>query len=346
MRYSFPLWIVCMLSVTRSAVGQEAKPYISLVLEGKFRWINYMAFSNDGAVFAASHCWSHGPSFVTLWDAKTGNKLRTVDGPEGTLGFNVLAFSPDGKQFAVGGIDEIRVIDLHSGKLLHQFKEPHPDVHDLAFSPNRQMLASCGRDNEVVLWDLKTGRRTVTLRHDRPWVFSVAFSPDGKKLTALGFSSDEGRTVGWQTHRWDVATSKPLAQARGAIDENFEYGGLSPDGEVVAIRKAARLQLRDSASGKLRGAIDMPGDEESANFAFSGDNKYVITIGREKKNENVTGRLDRWDITTGKNVGSKLIPEAVEGYFLLAPRGDVLAVRDGESTIKLWRARDLLPPLK
>ena len=80
-----------LVAVTTPTIGaQDAKPSANLELEGKFRWITYMAFSPDGKILAASHCWSHGPCFVTLWDATNGNQLRKLDGPE-VVGSDPLA---------------------------------------------------------------------------------------------------------------------------------------------------------------------------------------------------------------------------------------------------------------
>src|SRR5262249_39725926 len=98
------LWVGTSLPF---ASAQAAEPYARLELDGKCRSIPYSAFSPDAKMRATSHCWSHGPSFVTLWDTANGKQLRKIDGPKALLAFNPLAFSPDNKLLAVGGIDEI-----------------------------------------------------------------------------------------------------------------------------------------------------------------------------------------------------------------------------------------------
>ncbi len=55
MRQGFMLAMLCVAVTTPTVGGQDAKPFANLELEGKSRWITYMAFSPDGKTFAASH---------------------------------------------------------------------------------------------------------------------------------------------------------------------------------------------------------------------------------------------------------------------------------------------------
>jgi WD40 repeat protein len=61
-----------------------------------------LAFSPDGKMVAT------GGWRVTLWDAATGRKARTLDGHRGTV--EALLFRPDGKQLVSGGSDSNVVI--------------------------------------------------------------------------------------------------------------------------------------------------------------------------------------------------------------------------------------------
>ncbi len=336
--------LIGVLLAGNGASGQEAKPYAELAIEGDYNWITYLALSGNGKVFAVSHADSDGPCFVTLFDAVSGKLLRQVDGPKDTVGFNAVSLSPDGKRLAVGGIREILMIDAESGKLLHKLENPHYHAHSLPFSPDGLTMASCGYGDKVILWDVKTGKKTATLKHSRDLLWSVAFSSDGKKVTALGFPND-GDTSKWVVQVWDRATSKELSRLKGKKDKNFVRADLSPNGEVVVVAKETSLELWDISSGKLMSVIEVEGYESG--YEFSADGKSLITVGyTEEPKGKVAGRVERWDVKTGKKLGSKALATNLGSYFVLSRRGDRVAIQDGRSTVKLWSADKFLPVVK
>ncbi|KJY45453.1 hypothetical protein VR46_14700, partial [Streptomyces sp. NRRL S-444] len=60
-------------------------------------------------------------------------------------------------------------------------------VHELAFSPDGQLLASAGEDGVALLWDPVTGERVGSaLTGHEGAVGGLAFSPDGSLLATAG----------------------------------------------------------------------------------------------------------------------------------------------------------------
>src|SRR5262249_28674609 len=66
-------------------------------LGGDTDGVGSVCFSPDGRLLAASF-----PTEVRLWDADTGQFLRTLKGPR-TWGIVSISFSPDGRSLAAGG---------------------------------------------------------------------------------------------------------------------------------------------------------------------------------------------------------------------------------------------------
>jgi WD40 repeat protein len=94
-------------------------------------------------------------NLACLWDISTGNVVKKITLPEGGIGS--VAFSPDGKYFAVA-VDEpepkIRIWDLAQGYELGVIQGFHGKVCSLAFMPDGKRLISGMDDTTGLVWDL------------------------------------------------------------------------------------------------------------------------------------------------------------------------------------------------
>jgi eukaryotic-like serine/threonine-protein kinase len=156
------------------------------VLQGHGSLVSCVAFSPDGTRIASG---SYGrgekprtdfTQTVKLWDADTGQLLRTFPGHKGDV--RCIAFSPDGKILATGSRDHsIRLWNPETGEVLAILGGHDNDVVAVAFSPDGKTLASASNDETVLLWDVASGKAGASLKHDSQ-VRSLAFAPDGKTL--------------------------------------------------------------------------------------------------------------------------------------------------------------------
>jgi WD40 repeat protein len=146
----------------------------------------------------------------------------------GTMGRSVtsMAFSPDGRILATGGVESKSNFDLAammSGATPQKGqKKPSrntPDPQD--FMKNMKVEAI----GQVVLWDVSTGREIGALKGHGKGVTSVAFSRDGR-LLASGSSDNTIRI-------WDLATKRELRTLTGHTS-NIESIDFSPDGRLLA----------------------------------------------------------------------------------------------------------------
>ncbi len=111
----------------------------------------WMAQSTDGKLLAVT-CGSN----VILYDAQTGEQLRTLGGFTNRV-VNA-AFSPDGKFLVSGtGDNTARVWDVQTGQAT-TFTGHNHGVWGFAFSPDGKRIASDSLDNTVRVWESDTGK--------------------------------------------------------------------------------------------------------------------------------------------------------------------------------------------
>jgi WD40 repeat protein len=158
-----------------------------------------------------------------------------------------LAFTPGGKDLAVGGVNEVLVRDAATGELLRRLPGLPDRIHALAYSPDGSRLlvggGTPGEYGEAALVDpQKPGPRTV-LGVFEDVVLAAAFSPDGK--TAVAGGAD--RSV----RAFDVAAGRERWRAAFHADW-VTAAAVSPDARFVATASRDRtVKVLDAATGGL-----------------------------------------------------------------------------------------------
>jgi WD40 repeat protein len=211
--------------------------------------IQAVAFAPDGTAVAAAGY--HGQ--IEVWDVTTGRVRAVIQGPivpyprqfpDGKVRgrpahIQGLAYSPDGKTLASGGVDGvIRLWDPAAGQERSKLDAGDPFKAKfgapLAYSPDGTILATgagiaSGPDRSehlVALWDTATWQQRVVLRGHAESVTDVRFLPSGKTLASLGWD---------QTVRlWDVATGRQLDALRFEHHSRMRHLAVSPDGKLLA----------------------------------------------------------------------------------------------------------------
>ena len=189
------------------------------------------------------------------------NMLGTMTA--GTMGRSVtsVAFSPDGRTLATGGVEsksnfdmaammgnagqkssknkkpadpqdflkdlkvetigQVLLFDITTGSEVGAIKGHGKGVTDVAFSRDGKLLASSGTDNTIKIWDLASKRELRTLTGHTANVESMDFSPDGRLLASIG---DDGGTF-----LWDTNTGEHLLTLI-SLDDGGEWMVVTPEG--------------------------------------------------------------------------------------------------------------------
>jgi WD40 repeat protein len=322
-----------------------------------------MAWSPEGTRIAAASCSVAETAAVSVWDVRTGQRELTIRGRQAD-GVGV-AFSPNGRLIATGGVDGTAAIwDAASGRRLHTLRGHTGEVLGGLFSPDGAVLATHGYDGAVRLWDVDTGRQLMVLAGHRGPVGDVTWSPDGSRLLTGGADgtariwdvtvqgsrewltlaghTDQVRSVQYSPDGTSILTSSSDGTARlwdassGSevgrfTDPNVgDAAVFSPDGSRV-LTSGPPPVLWDRSGRQIRTMKLVPGDEfRFPSTAFAPDGK-VIAVGGVNN-----GRTILWDVSTGRPIQNVYHHEGwVVWGVAFSPDGSLLGTADALGTAQI-----------
>jgi WD40 repeat protein len=150
-----------------------------------------------------------------------------------------LAWSPDGRHFAVGldyankfrGNDSLNFettqIFTAAGQKVCALQGSLSQILALAWSPDGSRMITIQKYNKIIIWDTQTGQALVQLKGHEDRTQGLAWSPDGSRI--LTGSTDKTIRI------WDAGDGAMLHRLQSDVGNEFLAAAWSPDSEKFAI---------------------------------------------------------------------------------------------------------------
>lgn len=254
--------------------------------------VHAVAFSPNDRLIAAGIGWgTKGGARIWAWPSKRiVADITSNTGDDATV--EAIAFSPDGKQFAMadwGG--NVTIWDTSTWRRLKTIAKNQKDTQTVSFSPDGSELL-IAREGALIVVDVQNG--AVQTLDDRP---------EGEYVEAR-FSSDNENIVvsdGKSTRLVNVKTKRVV---KSWNVDNLFFGKLSDDGRYLVSGGGAMF------GPKLLRVMDLRADKTLADIEGFRDGLYGLAFAQSKRTFAVSGGgygsggfVSVWDTEAGKELG-------------------------------------------
>jgi WD40 repeat protein/serine/threonine protein kinase len=170
---------------------------------------------------------------LQLWEIASGREVLSWPGHRSQIVWLRTRFSGDGKrsiQVSPSGGAWLGGDDLH---IPIPFDLALPQIHNIAFSADGEMLAAVSRLGQGTLWQVHPPRKLMSISGFLQGTHDVTFSPDGQRL-AVGSDGQEAIKL------WDVDSLQELVTLPGD-GSRFDHIAFSPDATLLGAVNSKNL---------------------------------------------------------------------------------------------------------
>lgn len=268
-------------------------------------------------------------SFAHAQEAKPERAI-TVD----TISnLNCVAFTPDGKSFAVGAytsqkIGQILVYDTKSGEKRQTLELGEGGAVGMFFSDDGKELTVGATYSHVKIWETRSWKEKYAWKAVDGEKFSIFSMVRGTEPNSLAFGSSDRILI------CDAETGKVLRRIETSGIMNRI--ALTKDGKSVIIapskKDAPGVVVYDVETGKHRMTIPL---KLVSAIALSADDRQVIVATGDDLS------IRYFDLETGKEAKSIAnVHTKAAIQIVLSPDGKSFATGSLDGSVKVWKAAD------
>ncbi len=285
-----------------AATGEPRMPRLTVSSDELY----FVRLSPDGQLLATGG----KDSMVSLWEvAKDTLKLhRELYGHVNSV-FDV-AFGNEGRVIVTGSADAtLRLYDVDSGRELRVLRGPSDPIAGVAFSSDKDRVASVGWDGALRIWSVRGLVDKVTM---------TAFSDDGERLLT---ANPDSTVPFWNAGTGEVAAYGSIGAVRSLC--------LSADASHMATGKTSgEVQLWSGT--KLVRTLDKHDREAIMRVSFSLDGRRLASL-----SEN---HAFVWDVDSDRPIFEMSPDQFVfDDFIALNAAGTYAATAERSGKFKLWR---------
>ena len=255
--------------------------------------------------------------------------LKTLPDHTGTI--RVLPFDSSEKIILAGRNAELSVLNIATGKTIHEFAGHTGPVTNIDISTDEtqllsgsedDILSSSTDDSSVRVWDISTGQSLFQIEVDS--LNFAFFSPDAQRILTVGRAAVLwNANTGLQMH----SIAHPYAQSRGSsivTDAVF-----NPASTQIATIDWSRPAVYEVINGKLLFELDDHTDSVNG-IAYSPDGNWLVTASSDH-----TARV--WHATSGER--KAILPHETSVRFaFFSPGGKWIITGTQDNVLHVWES--------
>ena len=299
------------------APGSKVLRIPVFIYRGHNNQVQAVAWSHNGTRIASGSF----DTTVQIWDAATGNPLRTYSGHGAQV--RSVKWSRDDTRIASSDDNwQVHVWEAATGKLITKYTRHTGYVSQVDWSPDSKKIVSASGDMTVQIWDANIGKHILTYTGHPDIVRAVAWSHHSDRIVS-GCDNTE-------VHVWDATTAKHLLSYSG---HNGQLSGLAwslDDARIASGSWDTTVQVWESSTAKPIFTYSYH-KAEVWTLAWSPDGAYIVSGGRDR-----TAQV--WDAATGKPITTYIGHTADVDGLSWAPGSNMIVSGSKDKTAQVWKA--------
>lgn len=240
-------------------------------IKGHSKSVNSLSLTDDDTILATGST----DKTLKLWSFPEGAEIKSID-----KAAESAIITPDGKYVATTFNNRIQMRSVDRGEIFFTVEEHKRKAHTFDFSPDGELIATGGLDENILIWEVPSKRDKGTIPAHPKGVMDLKFSPDGRYLASTGY---EGTLKIWSTQQWGRIQTIEL-EGSGVFAL-----AVSPDSSTLAVTVTYTVYLIDAANGHLKKSLKV-NPKGVYKLDFSPDGKWLAVAAAD-------GKVRVWDVT-------------------------------------------------